>query len=195
MKRQLAVAAIAALVVAAPAAAQAKPQARTGFAVSFGVGGGSAGTTCADCLSDRQGAPTGYLRLGGAVHPNLIIGGEINGWSKTESDQGFDVTVTIATVNAVAQWYPAPSNGFFVTSGVGLGSMEVKVKAPNFGTLSDRTNGFGYQVGTGYDIRLSPGFSLTPFATYFATAGGKVESSGDKVNGNVVHFGLGFTWY
>jgi hypothetical protein len=36
--------------------------------------------------------------------------------------------------------------------------------------------------------------AVTPFATYFATAGGTVESSGEKLNGNVVHFGIGLTW-
>jgi hypothetical protein len=41
---------------------------------------------------------------------------------------------------------------------------------------------------------VRPNLAITPFATYFATAGGKSDSSGDKVNANVVHFGLGVTW-
>jgi len=28
-----------------------------------------------------------------------------------------------------------------------------------------------------------------------ATAGGKVDSSGQKIDGNVFHVGLGFTWH
>ncbi len=176
-----------------------KPQTRNGFTISFGLGGGSAGATCEGCDSDRQSAPSGYLRIGGAVRQNLILAGEINGWSKEYDEEGGTATLTIATVNFVAQWYPQPTNGFFLSAGVGTGSMGIDIKVPGFGTLSDNTTGFGYQVGTGYDIRVGNNFSLTPFATYFATAGGKFDSngfgSGAKVDGNVFHIGLGFTWH
>ncbi len=64
---------------------------------------------------------------------------------------------------------------------------------PGLGKFSDNTSGFGYQLGTGYDIRVKSNFSLTPFATYFATVGGK--SDGVKIDGNVFHIGLGFTWH
>lgn len=193
MRNHLIGAAIAALVAAAPSAAQSRPQTHDGFTVSVGLGGGSAGVSCVECESSRERAPTVYLRLGGAVRPNLVLAGEINGWSKSESDQGIDATITIVTINAVAQWYPQTATGFFVSGGVGLGSMEAKANA--FGeSLSDRTHGLGYQIGTGYDLRVRPNLAITPFVTYFATAGGKVESTGEKANANVVHFGLGVTW-
>jgi hypothetical protein len=196
LRKAVRLATVAVFVTATSAVAQdTHPQVRDGFTVSFGFGGGSAGATCGGCNSDREKAPSGYLRLGGAVRPNLIIGGEVNGWSKKETDQGFESTVTIATVNAIAQWYPQTTTGFFLIGGVGLGSMEVKATATGLGSFSDRTNGLGYQVGTGYDIRLARNFSLTPFVTYFATAGGTVESSNEKANGNVFHFGIGFTWH
>src|SRR6185369_2405092 len=105
--RAVRLATVAAFVTATPAVAQdTHPQVRDGFTISFGFGGGSAGATCTSCNTDREKAPTGYLRLGGAVRPNLIIGGEINGWSKKATDQGFETTMTIATINAIAQWYP-----------------------------------------------------------------------------------------
>lgn len=182
------------VLAAAPVAAQSRPQVREGFTVSFGVGAGSAGATCTNCDSGRETAPSLYLRLGGAARPNLILAGEINGWSKTEEEIGVDVTLTVATVNFVAQWYPQPANGFFVSAGVGAGSMSVELKVPRQGTFTDRSSGFGYQVGTGYDIRMGRNFSLTPFATYFGTAGGKFENS-SKVDANVFHIGLGFTWH
>ena len=171
-----------------------KPQTRNGFTISFGLGGGSAGSTCDDCSSERQSAPSGYLRIGGALRPNLILAGEANAWSKEYDEVGTTATLTIATVNFVAQWYPQPSNGFFLSAGVGTGTMGVEVKIPTGGKFSNNTTGFGYQVGTGYDVRLGSNFSLTPFATYFATAGGKFDS-GAKVDGNVFHVGLGFTWH
>lgn len=196
LRKAVRLATVAVFVTATSVVAQEQhPQVRDGFTFSFGIGGGSAGATCSTCDTDRLKAPSGYLRLGGAVRPNLIIGGEINGWTKKETGQGFESTVTIATINAIAQWYPQTTTGFFLTGGAGLGSMEVKATATGLGSFSDRSNGFGYQVGTGYDIRLARNFSLTPFVTYFSMAGGKVESSNEKFNGNVFHFGLGFTWH
>ena len=185
--------ALAAL-AAAPLLGQSKPQTRDGFTVSFGLGAGTAGATCDQCDTDRQTAPSGYLRLGGALRPNLVLAGEVNAWSRTESQPSVDITLTIVTVNALVQWYPQPTGGFFVSAGAGSGAMALEVKLPQ-GKLSNNTNGFGYQVGTGYDIRLGKNFSLSPFATYFGTAGGKVEGSGAKVDANVFHIGLGFTWH
>jgi hypothetical protein len=181
---------------ATPALAQSNPQTRDGFTISFGVGGGSAGVTCEDaCDSDRETAPAVYLRLGGAYRPNLILGGEINVWSKQSEEDGVDGTITVGTVNAFAQWYPQPTGGFFVAGGLGVGSMNVEVKVPGLPTISDRTTGLGYHVGAGYDIRLGKNFSLTPYATFFGTAGGKVESNSEKIDANVAQIGLGFTWH
>ena len=73
--------------------------------------------------------------------------------------------------------------------------MGLEVKIPGQAKISDNTNGLGYQFGAGYDIRVGRNFSLTPFGTYFATAGGKLDSSNQKIDGNVFHFGLGFTWH
>lgn len=186
--------ALAALLVATPAIAQSPPKPRQGFNISFGFGGGSAGVTCSECESDRESAPSMYLRIGGTVRPSVVLAGEINGWSKSQTEQGIQGTITIASVNMVAQWYPQPATGFFLTGGLGAGSISMEIKAPGFATISDHTTGLGYQVGTGYDIPVAGTFSLTPFVTYFGTAGGKVESSNAKLDGNVVHFGLGFSW-
>jgi Outer membrane protein beta-barrel domain len=175
--------------------AQSRPQTRDGFTISFGAGVGSAGATCDGCDSDRETAPALYLRLGGAYRPNLILGGELNGWSKTVKDGGDEGTITVATVNAIAQWYPDAAGGFFVSGGLGVGSMKVEFKVPGIATISDQTTGLGYQVGAGYDIRLGTNFSLTPYATFFGTAGGKVESTKAKFDANVAQIGLGFTWH
>jgi len=195
MKRILITAAILTMLGTSAASAQGNPQRRDGFTISFGVGAGSAGVTCEGCDSDRETAPAVYLRLGGAYRPNLILGGEINGWSKQEEDQGVEGTITVATVNAIAQWYPEPAGGFFVSGGLGVGTMRVEAKIPGLATVSDRTTGFAYQAGAGYDIRLGKNFSLTPYATFFGTAGGKVESNNEKIDANVAQIGLGFTWH
>ena len=97
-----------------------KPQTRNGFTISFGLGGGSAGATCDDCSSDRQSAPSGYLRIGGALRQNLILAGEVNAWTKEYGEQGVTADLTITTVNFVAQWYPQPTSGFFVSANTPL---------------------------------------------------------------------------
>lgn len=186
--------ALAIFLAATPAIAQSTLQPRQGLNISFGFGGGSAGATCSGCDTDRETAPSMYLRIGGAVRPSFVLAGEVNGWSKSETQQGVEGTLTIATVNALAQWYPQPANGFFLSGGLGVGSMKMEIKSPGLGSFSDNTNGLGYQVGTGYDIRVAGTFSLTPYVTYFGTAGGKVESSNEKLDGNVLQFGLGFSW-
>lgn len=181
--RTIRIALVMAFAAAAPLAAQS--QQPHGFDISFGMGGGSAGVTGG---TNRETSPAGYLRMGASVRPNLVIAGELNGWSKSQSG----TTFTIGTVNAIAQYYPVMNNGLYVLGGMGYGTMQAKADVAGT-TTTDNANGFGYQVGAGYDWRLTPSFSLTPYAGYFATSGGKF-SDGTKMNGNVFQFGLGFTW-
>jgi len=60
------------------------PQTREGFWIGFGFGYGSLGFSCSGC-SGTEGAPSGYLKLGGTLSPNLLIGGETDGWTKSIS--------------------------------------------------------------------------------------------------------------
>lgn len=184
------------LLWASPLLAQGYPQRREGFTAAFGLGMGSAGVTCDGCESDRETAPSVFLRLGGAYSPSLILGGEINAWTKSEDDAdlGGEARVTMATINFVAQWYPAPARGFFVTGGLGLGTIRTEVDLEALpGTFSSRTTGLGYQVGTGWDFRVAPNISLTPYATLFGSAGGKVEDSDEELDFNVGTIGIALT--
>ena len=182
------------LLWAAPLLSQGHPQTREGFTAAFGLGFGSAGVTCDDCVSDRESAPSIFIRLGGAYRPNLILGGEINGWSRSEDEAGDEARVTVATLNFVAQWYPQPTSGFFLDAGIGVGSINTEVSAAGLpGTFNSRTTGLGYQLGTGYDFRIARNVSLTPYATFFGTAGGKVENSDVKIDANVGQVGLAVT--
>ena len=169
---------------------------RDGFTLSFGLGGGSLGLKCATCQDlNRENGPAMYLRLGGAVRPNLILGGEINGWSKTVKDPNDESTVTVATLNAIAQWYPATTAGFYLSGGLGAGSLRSTDRVPGFATATDRTTGLGYQFGLGYDIRVRSNFSITPYANFFGTSGAKFENSQEKIDGNAAQIGLGLTWH
>ena len=198
--RALAGMALLAVVVASPVVAQAQGAStptRQGFTISLGLGGGSAGLSCNGCDSDRENGLSGYLRMGGTVRPNLIVGGETNGFTKTESEAGAEATATISYVSAYAQWLPQPANGFYLKGGLGLGLVNFEVTGTISGTM--KSKGAGLTLGTGYDWRLAPNFSLTPYANYLFMAKGdaKVDgtSTGEKLGANVLQLGLGVTWH
>jgi len=187
------------LLWASPLLAQGYPQRREGFTAAFGLGMGSAGITCDDCDTDRESAPSVFLRLGGAYRPNVILAGEINGWSKTDEDDnglGGETRVTMATINFVAQWYPQPTSGFFLNGGLGLGTIRTEIDLEDLpGTFSSNTTALGYQVGTGWDFRIARNVSINPYATFFGSAGGKVEDSDEKIDFNVGQIGIGLTFH
>jgi opacity protein-like surface antigen len=184
-----------ALLCASSLLAQGDAPHREGVAATIGLGIGSAGVSCDQCESKRETAPSLMLRIGGAYAPDLILGGEMNAWSKSEvvDATGDEARVRIATVNLVAQWYPQLDGGFFVLGGVGVGTVRSDLLNDVTGTSSSRTTAFGYQVGAGWDVRVTPRISVTPYATFFGTAAGKVKDTDAKLDGNVGQIGVGLT--
>ena len=171
-----------------------RPQTRQGFTAAVGLGYGSAALSCDGCANDRESGVGVRLLLGGALKPNLILAGEIEGWSK-ELEGG---TVTLAWVSFVAQWYPAAARGVFVKGGVGLSGASLEARN---GLASSKleTAGPGLVVGAGYDIRVGKNFSLTPFADFLFAARADAKVSGNSTNqklgGNLLHVGLAATWH
>src|SRR5256886_6976185 len=91
------IALLAVLSCAASAARAQYPQRRDGFWIGFGLGYGSANITCDNCAdSSSVGSITGFVKLGGAPSRNLLIGGAINGWWRTNEG----MTETIGNVTA-----------------------------------------------------------------------------------------------
>lgn len=182
-----------ALTAAAPAtiAAQGQhPQTRQGFGISFGVGTGSAGATCNDCSSERDNGLSGYLRLGGYLRPNLFLAGETHGW--VYSEDGVDSQLGFYT--ATAQWYPNVATGLYLKGGLGLATYAV-----TDGTDDLNASAGAVVVGAGYDFRLGPNFSLTPYLNYLRSMEGEIKfndiSTGLNISANVFQVGLGFTWH
>jgi opacity protein-like surface antigen len=187
----LSLAAASLLVLSATASAQSNVQTRDGFTISFGLGAGSAALTCPGCGSTpRETGASGYLRLGGAISPSLVLSAETNGWSKTI--QGVDTRM--GSLMGVAQWYPSVSNGFYVAGGVGLSAYSEQDPS----TKADAV-GLGYQFGTGYDFRMSHNFSLTPYVNFVGMANSDVKVDGTSLNQKIgtsnVQYGIGFTWH
>jgi hypothetical protein len=170
--------------------AQEAPQTRhSGFHASFGLGAGSAALTCSGCDSDRETSSSMMLRFGGAVSPNVVLSGEISGWSKEKNG----VSTTLSFLTLAAQIYPDQNQGFVWKFGAGFVGAQssasgVKVEA----------SGFGLTGGLGYDIALTPGFSLTPYGdiAWMSSAEAKVNGSntGISVGANLIHIGLAASW-
>ena len=149
-------------------------QTRDGFWIGGGLGYGSMGMSCEACAdTDRVGAPSGYLKLGTTIRPNILLGVETNAWTKSE----LDVRVTMANISGAVYWYPMVTNGLFVKAGAGYSSIDA-------GTGG--TNGFGVLGGVGYDVRMNKNLSITPVANWF-------RGGFDGGSANVLQIGVGVT--
>ena len=175
--RATGICALFAALLATTASAQ-QAQARQGFWIGGGMGYGSMGLKCDGCATvDRQGGPSGYIKFGGTLRENILLGVEMNGWTKSEGL----ATVRMGNFSGAAYWYPMPTAGLFVKGGVGYSVLNV-----DDGTNSANDSGLGLLGGLGYDIRVGRNLSITPVANWFR--GGFNGGSA-----NVLQIGMGVT--
>lgn len=163
------------LVATAPLTAQHE-HVRRGFWFNGGLGYGSLG--CDDCDGDREGGLSGQLGIGGTVSQKVMLGAMSNFWVKDVDG----VTLSVSTLVAGIRFYPSATGGFYLTGGVGLGT--IRADLDGFG--SDTENGAGALLGAGLDFRVGRNVSLTPFINFFAMAS-------DNVDANVTQIGLSVT--
>jgi len=164
-------------VLATSAFAQ-QAQTRQGLWVGGGMGYGSLGLTCDGCSSvDREGGVSGYAKIGGTLRQNILLGVEMNGWTKSE----FGGRVTMGNMSGAAYWYPMPTQGLFIKAGAGYSVLSVD---DGISTADD--SGFGLLGGLGYDVRVGKKLSITPVANYFR---GAFEGG----SANVLQLGVGVT--
>lgn len=151
---------------------------REGFWGSFGLGYGSLGL---DGMASREDGLSGNLAIGGSVSERFLLGAGTTGWTKDL--QGG--RITFGTLTALARFYPSADGGFFLTAGLGFGSVTLEVDG--FGSDSD--SGGGAVLGVGYDLRLgSSNWAFTPYAN-------SIGHAFDEGNANVLQFGLGLTYH
>lgn len=164
------------LAVAAPVALSAQhPQVRNGFWIGFGFGYGSLGVEdCEDC--GREGGLAGFVKLGGKLSDNWLLGFESNNWI----DEEFGTTYSIGASTATAYYYPNPARGLHLKGGLGLGHIDVE-------DLGDET-GIGFMIGIGNDFRVGRNISIVPVLTWYL---------GDFDGGstNVLMLGAGVTFH
>jgi outer membrane protein with beta-barrel domain len=147
---------VALLALGASLASAQHAQTRKGFWIGFGFGWGSYGISdCSGC--GRSGSVSGYLKMGGVISPHLLLGGETNGWTKSESGD----RITAANASFAAYYYPQPAGGFFLRGGVGFSTAEV-----SSGGSSASKTGPGVTLGAGYDLRVGANTSIVPVANF-----------------------------
>ncbi len=151
------------------------PQVREGFWFNGGLGFGYVG--CEGCIG-REGGGSGGLSLGGTISDRLLLGVGTTGWYKSVDG----IALSVGTLDARLRFYPSVTSGFFLTGGLGLGTISVDVA--RFGNGSE--TGVGLMLGLGWDIRVRPNLSLTPFWN-----GTSVRTS--NADANFGQLGLGIT--
>ena len=150
---------------------------RQGFWFTLGLGYGSLG--CEDC-SSRDGGLSGGLTIGGTISPKLLIGVGTSGWSKSEGG----TTLSVGTLDARLRFYPSTMGRFFLTGGLGVGTISADVG----GYGSDAESGLGAILGLGYDFRIGSNSSLTAF---WNGVGIKTDNS----DANFSQIGIGITFH
>lgn len=182
-------------VTSVPLHAQEEPavnkHARRGFWISFGAGAGSIGANCDGCEdTDRETGLSGYLRLGGTISPNILIGGGTNGFYKDSEG----IRQTFGAASALILWYPSARGGFYLEGGLGYA---LYAATDDVDELS--AGGVSALLGVGYDIRLGQNFSLTPFFSVAANGGAELKANGTGTgfdfNTNLAQLGLGVSWH
>jgi hypothetical protein len=89
--------------------------------------------------------------------------------------------LTVGTLDARVRFYPSATGGFFLTGGLGVGT----ITGAASGYTATET-GVGMVFGLGYDVRVARNASLTPYWTGFA-----MKSS--NADANVGQVGLAIT--
>lgn len=170
--------------------AQDAPQ-RKGFWIGFGLGGG---VNLSQGLDDKNlWGGNGYVRLGGTPKSNLLLGGEVIGWTVDYKD----VNLSRGNVHFVAVWYPNVKSGFYLKGGIGGASIARRTESGNSETTTTK-GGFGAGLGTGYELKIGRNIYLVPSADLLIQAFSKETDPvlGDIPGSNtLLLFNLGLTWH
>lgn len=147
----------------ASVASAGHPQERHGFWIGFGAGVGSANLTCDDCEGGRETSGVGFVRMGGTLSDRILLGGEVNLWSKEQDG----VTVNLYGMLATLTLYPRPASGFFVKGGLGVSFTDNEIHEGDKTITTDLGTGLGLLVGAGYDVRVRRNLSITPAVSFW----------------------------
>ncbi|MFL5611401.1 MAG: hypothetical protein ACJ78G_11870, partial [Gemmatimonadaceae bacterium] len=119
-----------------------------------------------------EGGLSGGLSLGGTITPRFLLGVGTSGWTKTQDG----ATLTVGEIDARVRFYPSTTGGFFITGGLGVGS----VSGSSSGFSATET-GSGAILGMGYDIRVARNTSITPYWNGYAMKNSNTDANVGQV--------------
>ena len=109
------------------------------------------------------------IAVGGTLGDRLLLGAALSGWSKEEDG----ATLTVSTLEARLRFYPIAEKGFYLTAGLGLGTIRAEID----GLGDESENGAGLTLGLGWDIRVGRNVSITPFWHGTAVSAGESDAN------------------
>lgn len=165
-------------------AASAAGQAHHRRGIWFGAGAGYGSTSSED--SGNESGPGGYLRAGGTVSQDFLIGGEVRGWYWSSGNEEFLKN----GASLVMIFYPMPRGNLLLKGAAGFAHAELKRVSPVAGGALEveRNDGFGMGLGVGYDFRVSRGWSISPNIEVIA-------NNFDGFNVGLAILTVGVTWH
>lgn len=159
---------------------------RSGFFLATGFGAGSETNKYSGepGYTNSVTKPTFMFRMGGTPNQNVRLGAEFFGWWNPVPDG----TETFWTGLVTAQFYPAPTTGFFLKAGAGIAESGM-----NFDYYDNTSEvGFAFNVGAGYDFPLSRSVSMGPTIDLYQ--GSFTMRDQPTLSDRVVNFGVQITF-
>ena len=166
----------------AQAAAQAPSTQPPGGASNvWFVAGGAFAALRGDCQTCEEDFPYRHsgavlVDIGYRANPRMDVGAEVY-WMPIETSQG---TIRTTHFDAVAQFRPWTSKGFFLKGGAGMAFVRnwVDVLGPD----SFNEKGLSVLIGAGWVVRPTARLGLQFFATQHAFALGDLQASEGLIN-------------
>ena len=181
-----------------PAAAQSSPLVPGRIFLSAGTGYGGAALSCASCSSSRESSFAFTGRAGAALRQNLELALEVTAWSKDFGNSTSNSTARTVFADAVAQWYPLQSSGFFVKGGGGLAFIREDIASTGIPRTRIEANTSDLVAGLGWDVPVARRIALTPYADlhHAPRTSAKVNgtTSTQQLGANLLHIGVAATW-
>ena len=189
--RQLTVASLGilgALVVSSPAQAQGNIR-HDGFYFGVGLGIGWAKYNGDASDGTTESGFSGNLRLGGHIRPNVLLGGETNGFYKSLDG----ATATWGSVMATTAVYPGKSLPLYLKGGLGYMFTDI---SDDFDAVT--SNHFAFQLGTGVDLKIGRGSAITFYFNWIKGLSGALQFEGSTlgdVSPSIMQVGAAFSLY
>jgi hypothetical protein len=144
------------------------------------VAGGAFATLRGDCQTCEEESPYRHsgavlVDLGYQANPRMDVGAEIY-WMPVDTSEG---TIRTTHIDAVAQFRPWASQGFFLKGGAGMAFVRnwVDVLGPD----SFNEKALSVMIGTGWVFRPTARIGLELFAAQHALALGDLQSAEGQI--------------